>query len=164
MLSSLPSFALRPSVIPIYAANDSICPPLFARHVPHVVVAHVVFLYTPQISFTVSLRGHDRLGLSCSFCLTSSHFLPPLVIQFFVTLGPTPWLDGKHTILGRISSGMKVRRNRPISQRFAFVLREWGTLTHYALFPAGRQRTQSGCPHERCNVQKISISDILHFG
>ncbi|CAM9806722.1 unnamed protein product [Ectocarpus sp. 12 AP-2014] len=30
--------------------------------------------------------------------------------QFFVTLGPTPWLDGKHTILGRISSGMKVVR------------------------------------------------------
>lgn len=31
------------------------------------------------------------------------------VLQFFVTLGPTPWLDGKHTILGRVSSGMKVR-------------------------------------------------------
>ncbi|CAM9860902.1 unnamed protein product [Pylaiella littoralis] len=30
--------------------------------------------------------------------------------QFFVTLGPTPWLDGKHTILGRVSSGMKVVR------------------------------------------------------
>ncbi len=26
--------------------------------------------------------------------------------QFFVTLGPTPWLDGKHTIMGRVSSGM----------------------------------------------------------
>lgn len=28
--------------------------------------------------------------------------------QFFVTLAPTPWLDGKHTIFGRIYSGMKV--------------------------------------------------------
>ncbi|KAJ0393984.1 hypothetical protein P43SY_007499 [Pythium insidiosum] len=28
--------------------------------------------------------------------------------QFFVTLAPTPWLDGKHTIFGRISSGMRV--------------------------------------------------------
>ncbi|XP_076469016.1 peptidyl-prolyl cis-trans isomerase-like 1 [Babylonia areolata] len=28
--------------------------------------------------------------------------------QFFVTLAPTQWLDGKHTIFGRVSSGMTV--------------------------------------------------------
>jgi len=28
--------------------------------------------------------------------------------QFFFTLAPCPWLDGKHTIFGRISRGMKV--------------------------------------------------------
>lgn len=28
--------------------------------------------------------------------------------QFFVTLAPTAWLDGKHTIFGRISAGMSV--------------------------------------------------------
>mgnify|MGYP002817310108 FL=1 len=28
--------------------------------------------------------------------------------QFFITLAPTPFLDGKHTVFGRISSGMNV--------------------------------------------------------
>lgn len=28
--------------------------------------------------------------------------------QFFITLAPTQWLDGKHTIFGRIHSGMQI--------------------------------------------------------
>jgi peptidyl-prolyl cis-trans isomerase-like 1 len=28
--------------------------------------------------------------------------------QFFITLAPTPWLDGKHAIFGRVYSGLPI--------------------------------------------------------
>ncbi|KAK6066524.1 cyclophilin type peptidyl-prolyl cis-trans isomerase/CLD [Seiridium cupressi] len=28
--------------------------------------------------------------------------------QFFITLAPTPWLDGKHTIFGRVKNGLSI--------------------------------------------------------
>lgn len=36
--------------------------------------------------------------------------------QFFITLAPAPWLDGKHTIFGRVKAGMGVVRRLGLVQ------------------------------------------------
>ncbi len=36
--------------------------------------------------------------------------------QFFIILAPCPWLDGKHTVLGRVSDGMGVIQRMGIVQ------------------------------------------------
>lgn len=42
--------------------------------------------------------------------------------QFFITLAPTQWLDGKHTIFGRVASGMKVVQRLGLSWVFISII------------------------------------------
>ncbi|KAG0124150.1 cyclophilin-like domain-containing protein [Tuber indicum] len=37
--------------------------------------------------------------------------------QFFITLAPTPWLDGAHTIFGRVSAGIRIVQRMGMVQR-----------------------------------------------
>jgi peptidyl-prolyl cis-trans isomerase-like 1 len=58
--------------------------------------------------------------------------------QFYITLSPTPWLDGKHTIFGRVSKGLGIVRllgavpvgagDRPLTE--IKILRAYSKSTH----------------------------------
>ena len=41
--------------------------------------------------------------------------------QFFITFGPTPWLDGKHAVFGKVTSGMDVLRKLEIGDQILSV-------------------------------------------
>jgi peptidyl-prolyl cis-trans isomerase-like 1 len=50
----------------------------------------------------------------CGYSVSIGHKL--IAWQFFITLAPTPWLDGKHTIFGRVSDGIKIVKSLGMTQ------------------------------------------------
>ncbi|KAF4576364.1 heme binding [Pleurotus pulmonarius] len=78
---------------------------------------------TPELRFT----GAGILAMANSGPNTNGS-------QFFITLAPTPYLDGKHTIFGRVKSGMRVvqrlgavavdAQDRPVQPREEITIRK----------------------------------------
>ena len=62
--------------------------------------------YTIPDEFTPKLR-HDGEGVLSMANTGRPHTGGS---QFFITLAPTPWLDGHHAIFGRVTEGIEVVR------------------------------------------------------
>ena len=59
--------------------------------------------YSIKDEFVASLKHNDQGILSIANAGPNTGGS-----QFFITLAPTPWLDGKHTIFGKVVNGMEV--------------------------------------------------------
>ena len=89
---------------------------------------------TPGYTFSgeyASGRGHDKAGL-LSMANAGRHTDG---CQFFITLGPMPWMDERHTIFGEVRENME---------------------TFHRIGEAG---TKLGIPREKVGIEKAAIEE-----
>lgn len=72
--------------------------------------------------------------------------------QFFITLAPTQWLDGKHTIFGRVHTGMKVVQRLGMCHSFG--------LSHFS-FTGMLEVDQYDKPRENVRINRAFVTSSV---
>ena len=81
--------------------------------------------------------------------------------QFFITLAPIPWLDGGHTIFGRVARGVTVVKRMGEAPTRTYT-REYAMHTHPRALCVVRARTRTPITHARAHTHAYAHAHGAH--